>query len=117
MCAAGDTFVRHGRQGRSHGGPGLQKEAGADARPNNVKRSDKSTAPAEDSDVGIGADGTALAGASTRNRMPAPSNESGRADPTDPGSEQRLLGSGADRIVGAIRPGVRPGDADYAAMT
>ena len=26
-------------------------------------------------------------------------------------------GSGADRIVGAIRPGVRPGDADYAAMT
>ena len=27
------------------------------------------------------------------------------------------LGSGADRIVGAIRPGVRPGDADYAAMT
>ena len=28
-----------------------------------------------------------------------------------------LDGSGADRIVGAIRPGVRPGDADYAAMT
>ena len=27
------------------------------------------------------------------------------------------IGSGADRIVGAIRPGVRPGDADYAAMT
>ena len=27
------------------------------------------------------------------------------------------LGSGADRIVGAIRPGVRRGDADYAAMT
>ena len=26
-------------------------------------------------------------------------------------------GSGADRIVGAIRPGVRRGDADYAAMT
>ena len=26
-------------------------------------------------------------------------------------------GSGADRIVGAIRPGVRPGDAAYAAMT
>ena len=29
----------------------------------------------------------------------------------------RERGSGADRIVGAIRPGVRPGDADYAAMT
>ena len=27
------------------------------------------------------------------------------------------FGSGADRIVGAIRPGVRPGDAAYAAMT
>ena len=26
-------------------------------------------------------------------------------------------GSGADRIVGAMRPGVRPGDAAYAAMT
>ena len=26
-------------------------------------------------------------------------------------------GSGADRIAGAIRPGVRPGDAAYAAMT
>ena len=26
-------------------------------------------------------------------------------------------GSAADRIVGAIRPGVRRGDADYAAMT
>ena len=26
-------------------------------------------------------------------------------------------GSGADRIVGAIRPGMRPGDAAYAAMT
>ena len=26
-------------------------------------------------------------------------------------------GSGADRIVGAIRSGVRRGDADYAAMT
>ena len=32
--------------------------------------------------------------------------------PNDPGD-----GSGADRIVGAIRPGVRPGDAAYAAMT
>ena len=29
----------------------------------------------------------------------------------------RSSGSGADRIVGAIRPGVRPGDAAYAAMT
>ena len=29
----------------------------------------------------------------------------------------RGFGSGADRIVGAIRPGVRRGDADYAAMT
>ena len=28
-----------------------------------------------------------------------------------------LLGSGADRIVGAIKSGVRWGDADYAAMT
>ena len=28
-----------------------------------------------------------------------------------------VAGSGADRIVGAIRPGVRPGDAAYAAMT
>ena len=28
-----------------------------------------------------------------------------------------LNGSGADRIVGAIRPGMRPGDAAYAAMT
>ena len=28
-----------------------------------------------------------------------------------------LRGSGADRIVGAIRSGVRYGDADYAAMT
>ena len=56
-----------------------------------MKRSDKSTAPVEHSDVGIGADATALPGASTRNRIPAPSNESGRADPMDPGSEQRLL--------------------------
>ena len=29
----------------------------------------------------------------------------------------KFNGSGADRIVGAIRPGVRPGDAAYAAMT
>ena len=29
----------------------------------------------------------------------------------------QALGSGADRIVGAIRSGVRYGDADYAAMT
>ena len=28
-----------------------------------------------------------------------------------------LRGSGADRIVGAIRPGVRRGEAAYAAMT
>ena len=28
-----------------------------------------------------------------------------------------LRGSGADRIVGAIRLGVRPGDGNYAAMT
>ena len=28
-----------------------------------------------------------------------------------------IIGSGADRIAGAIRPGVRPGDAAYAAMT
>ena len=28
-----------------------------------------------------------------------------------------MWGSGADRIVGAIRPGMRPGDAAYAAMT
>ena len=30
---------------------------------------------------------------------------------------QGILGSGADRIVGAIRSGVRRGDAAYAAMT
>ena len=36
----------------------------------------------------------------------------------DSGTEQTLCpGSGADRIVGAIRAGVRRGDADYAAMT
>ena len=28
-----------------------------------------------------------------------------------------IFGSGADRIVGAMRPGVRPGDAAYAAVT
>ena len=33
------------------------------------------------------------------------------------GDRTAQLGSGADRIVGAIRPGVRRGDADYAAMT
>ena len=33
------------------------------------------------------------------------------------GIEQELEGSGADRIAGAIRSGVRPGDAAYAAMT
>ena len=31
--------------------------------------------------------------------------------------EKLIVGSGADRIVGAIRSGVRRGDADYAAMT
>ena len=33
------------------------------------------------------------------------------------GWSQSLTGSGADRIVGAIRPGVPRGNADYAAMT
>ena len=32
-------------------------------------------------------------------------------------SGKPLGGSGADRIVGAIRPGVRRGEAAYAAMT
>ena len=56
-----------------------------------VQRSDKSTAPVEDSDGGIPADRTSRPGAPARNRMPAPLNDAGRADPTDPGSEQRLL--------------------------
>ena len=56
------------RHGGSNGGPDLQREAVADARRNNVKRSDKSTAPAD-----------------------SPSNDAGRANPRDPGSEQRLL--------------------------
>ena len=33
------------------------------------------------------------------------------------GDRTAQLGSGADRIVGAIRSGVRHGDASYAAMT
>ena len=33
------------------------------------------------------------------------------------GIQDGPTGSGADRIVGAIRPGVPRGDADYAAMT
>ena len=34
-----------------------------------------------------------------------------------PAPQAQHHGSGADRIVGAIRPGVRRGDAAYAAMT
>ena len=56
-----------------------------------MQRSDKSTAPVEDGDGGIPADRTSRPGAPARNRMPAPLNDAGRADPTDPGSEQRLL--------------------------
>ena len=33
------------------------------------------------------------------------------------GAQKLIAGSGADRIVGAIRPGVRRGEAAYAAMT
>ena len=33
------------------------------------------------------------------------------------GAFRVMADSGADRIVRAIRPGVRPGDAAYAAMT
>ena len=56
-----------------------------------MKRSDKSTAPVEDSDGGIAAEGTPTPGEPSRNRKPAPSNDTGRAGPRDPGSEQRLL--------------------------
>ena len=87
----GDAFVQRDRHGGANGGPGLQREAVADARRNHVQRSDKSTAPVEDSDGGIPADRTSRPVAPARNRMPAPSNDAGRADPTDPGSEQRLL--------------------------
>ena len=87
----GDAFVQRDRHGGANGGPGLQREAVADARRNHVQRSDKSTAPVEDSDGGIPADRTSRPVAPARNRMPAPSNDTGRADPPDPGSEQRLL--------------------------
>ena len=56
-----------------------------------MKRSNKNTAPVEDSDVGIPAEGTPTPGEPSRNRKPAPSNDTGRAGPRDPGSEQRLL--------------------------
>ena len=87
----GHTIVQRDRHGSANGGPGLQREAVTDARRNHVQRSDKSTAPVEDSDGGIPADRTSRPGAPARNRMPAPLNDAGRADPTDPGSEQRLL--------------------------
>ena len=85
----GETIVQRDRHGSSNGGPGLQREAVADARRNHVTQSDKSTAPVEDG--GIPADRTSRPGAPARNRMPAPSNDAGRADPRHPGSEQRLL--------------------------
>ena len=66
-------------------------EAVADARRDNVKRSDKSIASGEDSDGGIPADSTSTPAAQTRNGRSASSNDAGRADPRDPGSEQRLL--------------------------
>ncbi len=87
----GHTIVQRDRHGSANGGPGLQREAVPDARRNHVQRSDKSTAPVEDGDGGIPADRTSRPGAPARNRMPAPLNDAGRADPTDPGSEQRLL--------------------------
>ena len=63
----------------------------ADARRNNVTPSKKDTAPAEPRDGGHRTERTSLPGAPPGNDMPAPSNDTGRADPTDPGSEQRLL--------------------------
>ena len=45
----------------------------------------------EDSDGGIPADSTSAPAAPARNGISASSNDTGRADPRDPGSEQRLL--------------------------
>ena len=63
----------------------------ASARWNNVKRSNKSTAPDEHSDGGHRSERTSLPGERARSGMSPSSNDSGRADPPDPGFEQRLL--------------------------
>ena len=70
---------------------GVQREAVADARRNNVKRSDNSRAPVEHSDGAHRAERASLLGEPVRSGMSPSSNETGRADPPDPGSEQRLL--------------------------
>ena len=70
-----------------------------------MKRSDKSTAPVEDSDVGHRTERTSLPGAPGQNRMSPSSNDTGGADSTDPGSEQLLLDRvrrGSASAVGAL---------------
>ena len=97
LCNATDSPAR--TAGR------FQTEAVADARRDNVKRSDKSIASGEDSDGGIPADSTSTPAAQTRNGRSASSNDAGRADPRDPGSEQRLLDRvrrGSSSAVGAL---------------
>ena len=105
MGSTGDAFVHRGRQGNSNGGPGLQREAVASVRWNNVKRSNKSTAPVEPRDGGHGTETTSLPGEPVSSGMSPSSNDTGRADPTDPGSEQRLLNRvrrGSSSAVGAL---------------
>ena len=102
MGSTGDAFVR---RGGSNGGPGLQREAVASVRWNNVKRSNKSTAPVEPRDGGHGTETTSLPGEPVSSGMSPSSNDTGRADPTDPGSEQRLLNRvrrGSSSAVGAL---------------
>ena len=91
MGSTGDALVRRGRRGSSNGGSGLQTEAVASARRNKVKRSHKSTAPVEHSDGGHRTERMSLPGERGRSGMSPSSNETGRAGPTDPSSEQRLL--------------------------
>ena len=63
----------------------------ASARWNNVKRSNKSKAPVEHSDGGHRSERRSPPGERVRSGMSPSSNDTGRADPPDSGSEQRLL--------------------------
>ena len=68
-----------------------------------MKRSDKNTTPVEDSDIRV--DGTPMPGVAARIGISPSSNDTGRVDSTNPGSEQFLMDrvrrSSASAAVGA----------------
>ena len=66
-------------------------DAVARARWNNVKQSTTRSAPVEHRDGGHRAARTSRLGERVKSGMSSSSNDAGRADSTDPGSEQRLL--------------------------